>query len=335
MLYILTGEDDFSLRQSLDEIKKGAGDLELLATNTTTLDGKQVTPGQLRNVCETMPFLAEKRLVVVTGLLERFEPKGRSAKKKSSTRPAGEKNGSEQFSVALGTIPESTLLVLMDGKIGNTNPLFQALSKKAVIKSFQSLKGDDLKKWIQKRVAEEGGSVSPQATDLLAKLVGSDLWIMSNEIDKLISFAGGRRIEEEDVKAMVSYAQETNIFTLVDAILDSKTGFAEQLLQRMLQAGVAPAYLLTMLGRQLRMIVQVKELKSQKKSRTEMLAKIGSNSEFVLRKTSEQADRYPWERLKEVYRKLLDTDLAIKTGRYHEELALDMLIAEIGQRGPL
>ncbi len=59
MLYILTGPDDFSIRQSLGEIKKGIGDQELLEVNTLTLDGQQVTLEQLRNACETAPFLAD------------------------------------------------------------------------------------------------------------------------------------------------------------------------------------------------------------------------------------------------------------------------------------
>ena len=67
MLYILVGQDDFSLAQSLEEIKKGVGEPTLLAANTTTLDGKQATLDQLRTVCETLPFLAERRIVIVNG----------------------------------------------------------------------------------------------------------------------------------------------------------------------------------------------------------------------------------------------------------------------------
>ena len=73
MLYILSGEDDFSINQSLEEIKKGMGDRDMLSANTTVFDGQQVTPDQLGAVCGTVPFLAEKRLVIIKGLLGRFE----------------------------------------------------------------------------------------------------------------------------------------------------------------------------------------------------------------------------------------------------------------------
>ena len=50
-----------------------------------------------------------------------------------------------------------------------------------------------------------------------------------------------------------------------------------------------------------------------------------------MRKTLEQADRYSWERLKEVYYKLLEADLSIKTGRFDGELTLNILLAELCQ----
>ncbi len=84
MLYILSGQDDFSLTQSLEEIKRGIGEQAILAASTTTLDGQQSTLDQLGTVCETMPFLAERRLVIIKGLLERFESKDRTSRLKKN-----------------------------------------------------------------------------------------------------------------------------------------------------------------------------------------------------------------------------------------------------------
>ena len=71
LLYILSGPDDFSRSQSLYEIKRSVGDEETLAANFAFLEGQHLTVDQLRSVCETAPFLTEKRLVVVHGLLQR------------------------------------------------------------------------------------------------------------------------------------------------------------------------------------------------------------------------------------------------------------------------
>lgn len=331
MLYILLGQDDFSLHQSLEEIKKGTGDQTLLATNTVTLDGQKVTSDQLKTICETAPFLAEKRLVIIEGLLERFESKGKPGQKKKAGRVANQHDEYKSLVACISKIPESTLLVLIDSKIKSSNPLFKELSARAEVRSFSLLSESRLRQWIQRRVAAEGGAISSQAVDSLVKLVGSNLWVMSSEIDKLSMFASGRRIEEDDVKAVVSSAQEASVFAMVDAILELKAGVAEQLLQQLLQRGAAPAYLLAMLSRQVQMIVQAKELKNQRKPKADIQNRLGLTSEFALRKTLEQAERYTWERIKKVYNKLLEADLAIKTGKYGDELTLNILIAELCQ----
>ncbi len=331
MLYILLGQDDFSRCQWLDEKKEGMGDQALLAANTTTFDGQQMTLDQLRAVCETVPFLGEKRLVIVNGLLERFEAKSKFSRQKKITPASNHQNEYKSLAACISKLPDSIVLVLMDGKIKSNNPLLRELSAKAEVKSFPPLKDAEVRQWIKRRVTKEGGSISSPAVDLLAKLVGSNLWAMANEINKLVLFTSGRSIEEDDIKMVVSYAQEANVFTMVDAILDFKAGVAEQLLQQLLQRGAAPAYLLVMLSRQVRMIVQVKELTKQGKPKIEIQDKLALPSEFVLRKALEQADRYPLARLKEVYHKLLEADLAIKTGKYGGELALNLLIAELWQ----
>ena len=332
MLYILTGQDDFSRSQALEEIKRGMGDQALLAANTTVLEGQQVTPDQLKAVCETAPFLSERRLVIIEGLLERFEPKSRSSGQKKLAPVTNQQNECKLLTAGISQIPDSTVLVLIDGRLSSKNPLLKALSARAEVKAFPLLKDAGLRRWIQRRVAGEGGSISPAAVDLLAKLVGSNLWIMRSEISKLVLFTSGRRIEEEDVTRVVSYAQEANVFAMVDAILEFKAGIAEQSLHQLLERGAPPAYLLVMLLRQVEMMVRAKELGSQGRSEAEIRDKLGLTSEFALRKTLEQAGRYSIPRLKETYHRLLETDLSIKTGKYGGELALNILIAELCQQ---
>jgi len=330
LLYILQGQDDFSLRQVLEGIKKGIGDHDLLPANITVLEGQQLPLAQLRSICQTVPFLAEKRLVIVEGLLARFEPKGKSSPRKKTTQVTSQGNEYKSLAACISKLPESTILVLVDGRVASNNPLLTELSGKAEVKRFPLLGDTGLQQWIKKQVKEEGGSISPQAVSLLAGLIGSNLWIMANEIKKLVLLTSGRRIEEEDVRTLVSYAQETNVFAMVDAILEFKPGIAEKLLQQLLREGAAPAYLLFMLARQVHMIVRARELRSQGEPEVEIQNRLGL-PQFALRRTLEQAGRHPLSRVIEVYHKLLETDLAIKTGKYDGELALNILIAELGQ----
>lgn len=328
LLYILTGQDDFSLNQTLEEIKRQVANESLFETSTTVLDGKQATLDQLRNVCETAPFFTGKRLVIIKGLLEHYGTGGKSRRQSKSKRN-NQKEQPDSIAAVLKNVPESTVLVLLEDKITGSNTLFNEIAEKAVVRSFPLLKDAQLRQWIRSRIAEEGGSISQKAIDLLVRLIGSNLWIMSSELEKLVLFSEGRRIEEEDVTALVGYIQQVNVFAMVDAIIESKVELAEKSLHNLLQQGVAPVYLLYMLSRQIQMILRVRELRNQKKSKAEMQNRLGLTSEYALRKTIEQSGRYSLPRLTEMYQYLLEADLSIKTGKYSGELALDILIAEL------
>ena len=112
MLYVLYGEDDFSLREALAEIKQGLGDKELLATNTTVLQGQNLTLQQLIITCDTLPFLAPRRLVIVEGLLSRFETQD---KEKRAAKPKDSEW--QSFKEYLNRMPGSTVLILADGAL--------------------------------------------------------------------------------------------------------------------------------------------------------------------------------------------------------------------------
>jgi DNA polymerase-3 subunit delta len=327
LLYILYGQDDFSLREALEEIQGGLGDPELLGVNTTTLEGKQLSLSELRNACDAAPFLSPQRLVIVRGLLERFERGRRAGRRSRPTRP-GPGEQWPAFSTYIKAIPPSTVLILVDGILRSANPLLRELSSVARVKSFPLLRGPGLRDWIRRQVERYEGSISPQAVNSLADLVGGNLWMMASEIEKLLLYASGRRIEESDLPLVVSYAREANVFAMVDALLQSQPA-AGRLLHQLLEEGAAPAYLLFMIVRQLRLLVLSKELRHQRVSPAEAQDRLGLTSEYALQKTLAQAESYSMERLKEAYRILLETDLAIKTGRWKDELALDLLVAEL------
>jgi len=332
MFYILYGQDDFSLNQAAEKIKADLGDWEMLATSTTNLEGQHLTLSELRNKCGAAPFLSSHRLVIVGGLLGRFEVKQsrpRSGKGKSGNG-LGEWEGLASY---IGQMPETTVLMLVDGKMKGQNPLLKKLSPLAEVRTFPLLRGRDLKAWIQQRVREEGGDITPQAVNLLAELIGGDLWAMNGEIQKLLLYSQERPIGEDDVRQLVSYAQEANIFALVDAVAEGRTELAQRILHRLYDDGVAPTYILVMITRQFRLIAQAKDLEPGL-SRLQIQDRLGLKSSYSLDKTLSQAKLYDFEGVKRAYDKLLETDLAIKTGKYSDKLALELLVTELACLNP-
>jgi DNA polymerase-3 subunit delta len=334
LLYILFGADDFTSHESLANIKKGLGDAETLNANTTRLEGDRLTPAELQAATQTFPFLGEKRLVIVDGLLTRSEGKSKTG----STR----KNAKEEktppypaLAAVMKALPPTTILVLLDGKLeiknpAQNHPLLKELMGVAEIKVFDPLPSPRLQEWIKKRVGQGGGAIADEAVALLVKLVGANLWVMAGEVEKLILFAGGRRIEVQDVEQAVAASREVGIFELVDSVMEGRATQAQQLLVGLWQSGQSGSYILFMLARQLRLLVRAKDMLAQGRGEDFIRVKLGL-VDFTLRRTLEQARRYTLPRLKDFYARLLDTDLALKTSRYDEELALSLLVVETCQ----
>lgn len=338
MLYIFTGSDDFSLKERLKQIKLALGDESLSSANTTMLEGKNLTAAELQNYVQTIPFLAPARLVIVNGLLERFE----GSKGKAAAKDRADKNSPDEFARALSNLPPTTLAVLLDyttAKDGDyrekekvsalaSNPLFKLVSPGAEVKHFAPLSAQNLPGWVMQRAKQSSIQMSVPAARLLARFVGADLWALSSEIEKLGLYAQGRAVEEADVENMVGYAQEVNIFGLVDAVLDRKVKEAQQSLAAFTAGGGSPGFLLFMLVRQLRLMVRYTALKKRGLKEAEIFKAMG-DSEYALRKTASQAACQNLDSLKAIYSKLLETDFNIKTGRFEPELAMGLLVAEL------
>jgi DNA polymerase-3 subunit delta len=332
LFYILYGKDDFSLQQALEEIKNELGNKEMLEVNTSTLDGQQLRLSQLMDACSAVPFLCPCRLVIVKGLLGRLEAKfgseRRTARSKAKNNSALEEwTGLPEY---IKQMPPTTLLVLIDGEVKAGNRLMKSLAPLAKIKSFPPLNDRNLSDWVQGRIKEGGGNISPVALKLLVGLVGADLWVMSGEIDKLLAYSSDKVITEDNVKQLTSYAREANIFALVDAILEGRRSQAQQLLHRLLQEGASPSYILAMIMRQLRLIVMAKD-RGRKRSQPGISDSLESISDYSLDKAAKQAKAFTLERIKKAYDQLLEADLGIKTGKYEGDLALDLLVVELGQ----
>lgn len=332
MFYILYGKDDFSRHQMLEGIKKEIGDVEMLAVNTTLLEGQQITLNQMTDACSTAPFLSPVRLVIVNGLLGRFESRSTSARRVKRSRKGADLGMGEWRDLAnyIKEMPSTTVLVLIDGEVKGKNPLLNLLAPLARVKAFPPMRDKELGDWILKRVSLSNGTIANRAVNLLIELVGGDLWTMSSEIDKLLAYSTGRQITDDDINQLTSCSREANIFILVDAVLEGKTKLAQQLLHQLLNDGAAASYILVMITRQLRLIVRAKDL-GRGTALSEARNRLGLSSDYGLEKVLKQSKAYNMEQLKTAYHKLLETDIAIKTGKYDGDLALDLLVVELCQ----
>ena len=326
MISLFFGDDDYSLRRVLDGLKRALGDAASADLNTTVLDGRSLSLDELRVTCDTMPFLATSRLVIVEGLLVRLEPRaggGEPAKGRPDPLEAGLRS-------YLPLVPASAHLVFVErGTISDRNPLLRALREAgADVREFAPPKDAALTSWIVKQAAAAGGRISPRAAETLAAFVGGNLRQLSQEIDKLTTYAGQRAVEEGDVQRLVADAREIKVWTLTDALASHNRDQAIGVLQRLLDDGEQPPVLMAIIARQLRTLIQVKEL-SDERLPPDAIAGQMKMHPYTVQKAIASARQMSYQQLEGNYRRLLQADLEVKTGRSEPDLALELLIIDM------
>lgn len=324
MYYIFHGDDEFTCSETVAELKAKLGDPATVDVNTTVLDGRNLTLSELMHACDAVPFMGNRRLVIVEHMLQRFDPQ------KGGRSEADQKlvDGLRDY---LPQLPETTRLVFVESKsLHGNNPILRQAQKDdhGYVREFEVPRHGTVSKWITRRVKGKGGAIQSGAVMALAAYGEDDLRLLDQEIEKLLTYAGDRPITEADVRRLVPAATESNIFAMVDALGQRNYREAVTRLHELLEAGEPPTYLLYMITRQFRILTQVKELAGQGMHQGAIQSKLGLHP-FVVKKALGQARNFSLTQLKTVYHKILETDEAIKTGRLEPELALDMLVAEL------
>jgi len=322
--YVFHGADEFTRAETLADFKRRLGLPDTVDLNTTLLDGGRLTLAELRHICDTIPFLAEKRLAIVTGLLSRL------TSQKGQELSIAQQEYLDALADYLPRLPETTRLVFVEEKpLPASHPIVQLAQReeRGYVKRFDPPDAKVLPRWIEKRVGKHGGEIERQAAHQLAAVVGADLRLLDQEIVKLVTYTNAERaITGADVEAIVPYAQAAVVFDMVDALGRRDGRTAAQTLHRLLDSGEHPLRLLAMIVRQFRLLIQVKELKAQGAASREIAQALKLHP-FPARKLHAQATHFTAAQLETVYRHLLDTDVAIKSGGIEAEVALDLLVA--------
>jgi len=336
--YVFHGADEFTRAETLAGFKRRLGPPDTVDLNTTLLDGRTITLAELRHACDTIPFLAEKRLVIVEGWLTRLTP--RKGRESSKPRPGSAKSAQKEVLAALADylphLPETTRLVFVEDKaLPAQHPILRLAQReeRGYAKRFDPPDAKTLPRWIEKRARKHSGEIEPPAARQLAAVVGTDLRLLDQEIGKLVTYTNAERaITEADINEVVPYAQAAIVFDLVDALGHRDGRTAARTLHRLLDAGEHPLGLLAMIVRQFRLLIQVKELKDEGASPRDIAQALKLHP-FPTRKLHNQATHFTAAQLEAVYRHLLDTDVAIKTGKIEAEVALDLLVAGLAATG--
>ena len=180
MIYLIYGEDSLSVEETLASLRVDSGPDELYDVNTTTLNGASVSMAELEAAWSTIPFMADKRIVVVRGLLARME-RGRGGSSRS--RDAG--GEWSDIGERLAHVPETTELIFVDAAVNRGNPLLRPIRSVAQVHEFRLPSVRDMPGWVRQRADKLGASIEPGAVSALVDAIGNDTRLVDSELRKL------------------------------------------------------------------------------------------------------------------------------------------------------
>ncbi|PJF37308.1 MAG: DNA polymerase III subunit delta [Candidatus Thermofonsia Clade 1 bacterium] len=356
VFYIFHGDNQFELRAALRDLRARMAEADATGDlNISQFDGATASVAQVISTAQMVPFLADRRLVIVHGMLTHLAPKPRRGKGRSEdSAPEAPQSTTalEALLAALPTLPETARLVFAEPTtLRETHPILKFAKRedsRGLVKLF-AIKHDPkshpdhpkwdsawLSAWIAKRVEHYGASIERRAITTLAQLVGQDLYALDNECAKLAAYVGASRpITEKDIATLTSYVPEANIFDIVEALAKGDAKTALSLMHRSIERfGESPLGILAMINRQFRLLIQVREALDDPRCEAELrqTEDFKNLSEFALNKLRAQARRFPLPELERIYLRLLEIDHSIKVGKMTDVLALDLLASGLASQ---
>ena len=298
----------------------------------------QATMGGLRHACDTIPFLSERRLgssaACLRALRQSVRPRTRSRPRRRILLEACLPG--RAFRLLAQAAANHGLVFVEERPLEEAHRIVKLARERgpqqgAHVVEYKRPGEKELPGKIVQRVRALKGEISTEAAKLLADLAGPDMRLLDSEIDKLLAYTEGKRITEQDVELLVSQAREAVIFELTDCLGQHETG-------RALppgppadgRSGAEPLYILGMLARQIRILIQVGQLRSERLGQEEIIRHLGLHR-FVVEKASLQAGAFSMAQLESEHSRLVSADWAIKTGEIEPPLALDLLVIELSQ----
>ena len=312
----LYGTDEFAIARRVTEI---AAKTDKDGMNTSRLEARAASDEELNNAVNAMPFLADKRLVILSNPSLKFS--NAELKKK--------------FTAFLENVPETTLLVMhetVEPKEADKHWLVKWSGKheNANSEAHMAPRAKDMTGWIVNETKRQNGDIHPQAAAKLAEMAGEDPRQAAQEVAKLLAYVNWeRQIKIEDVEAVSVSTASVDIFAFVDSLAAGNGKQSQAMLHKMLEAQDA-FYIFSMIVRQFRLLIQAREIVDERGMVQDVIEALHVHP-YVAEKAFKQAGRFPMKSLEAIYRRLLKMDEAAKTSLMPLDLSLDMFVVELSK----
>lgn len=304
-IYLLYGDEGYLKKQYKDRLKEAVCKEDTI--NYAYFEGKGADVNEIISIADTMPFFAEKRLVVIenSGFFKKAD---------------------EKMLEYLTRLSESTILVFVEEEVDRRGKMFKKTKELGYVCEMAVQTPATLGKWIAGILNQEGKKITKETLDYFLAVTGTDMNTISNELEKLICYAEGREeITQKDIGEICSTLAVSRIFDMVDAMGNKNRTKALEFYYDMIEVREPPMRILYMLSRQFRMIIEAKELLRNGMDRKSIAEKL-SLAPFIVNKVLRQSEKFRDEDMKKALEECLCVEEDIKNGRLEDKTGVEIIL---------
>ena len=311
-MYLLCGTEAYLKKQYKDKLKNAlaAPDDNM---NFTAFEGKNSNPKEIIDLAETLPFFAERRVILI-------EDSGFF------------KNSCEDLAEYLLEVAPATYFIFVEEEVDKRSKMYKAVKKQGSIVEFVAQSEELLTRWILGRLKKEGKNITGSVMQQFLSKTGTDMGNIDRELEKLICYTLGRNvITAEDVEAVVTEQTTNKIFDMVNAIAEHNQKKALDLYYDLLTLKEPPMRIMFLITRQFQILLNIRDM-SARGLDNQTMAKVAGVPPFAVKRNVTQAKGFSMTQLKQALRDGAELEESVKTGQMNDQMAVELFIIKYSRK---
>lgn len=314
-IYLFYGEEGYLKKQYRDKLKSALcaeeGGMSMGSAgsdmNFSAFEGKDINPKEVIDLAETLPFFADRRVILIenSGFF---------------------KNACDDLAEYLSQVAPTTYFLFVEEEVDKRSKMYKAVKKDGKIVEFATQTEELLTRWILSRLKKEGKNITGNVMQLFLSKTGTDMGNIDRELEKLICYTLEKDvIEAEDVEAIATEQTTNKIFDMVNAIAEHNQRRALDLYYDLLTLKEPPMRIMYLISRQFQILLNIRDMASKGLDQQTMAQKAGIPP-FAVRRNVTQAKGFTLEQLKAAIREGVELEEAVKTGQMNDQMAVELFI---------
>lgn len=317
-IYLLYGTEPFLINETKQLLMEYALEDADKDFNLSVYDLEETPVEVAVEDAETLPFMGERRLIFMNNPVFLTSAKIKEKVDHNVARLQAYINEPAPFSI-----------IVLSGsydKLDERKKITKELKRKGKVLDAKRLGEQDLSLWIRDRAEMNGVQIDDTAIEALLRLTGTNLFLITSEIDKLALYGSDeKRISAEMVELLASRSLEQNIFELVDKIVHRKIDEALRIYYDLLKQNEEPIKILSILSGQFRLIYQVKELARRGYGQQQIAGYLKVHP-YRVKLAAGQGRLFRDEELMKIMGLLANADYQAKTGGMNKEMLVELFL---------